>query len=46
MSDKLDELLKDALTPSEEPSVWLNQSIVRKAKGDNIMKKPDRKSVV
>jgi len=40
MSDKLDELLKDALTPSEEPSVWLNQSIVRKAKGDNIMKKP------
>lgn len=40
MSDKLDKLLKDALTPSEEPSVWLNQSIVRKAKGDNIMKKP------
>lgn len=39
MSDKLEELLKDALTPSEEPSVWLNQSIVRKAKEDNLMKK-------
>lgn len=45
MSDRLDDLLKEALTPSEEPSVWLNQSIVRKAKGDNIMKKPFFKTV-
>jgi len=40
MSDRLEQLLKDALTRSEEPSVWLNQSIVRKAKGENKMKKP------
>lgn len=45
MSDKLDDLLKNALTPSEEPGAWLNQRIIRKAKGDNIMKKPFFKTV-
>lgn len=40
MNDKVDNLLKDALAPSEKPSAWLNQSILRKAKGDSMMKKP------
>lgn len=37
MSVKIDELLKEALIPSEKPDAQLNQEILRKA---------DRKSVV
>lgn len=45
MKDKLDDLLKDALTPSEEPSAWLNQRIVQTAKGGKNMRKPFFKTV-
>ena len=44
MSDKLDDLLKNALAPSEEPSVWLNMRIIQIAKGDITMRKPFFKS--
>ena len=40
MSDKLDDLLKNALVPSEEPSAWLNKRIIQIAKGDITMRKP------
>lgn len=44
MSDKLDDLLKNALAPSEEPSAWLNNRIIQIAKGDITMRKPFYKS--
>ena len=40
MSDKLDDLLKNALALSEEPSAWLNKRIIQIAKGDITMRKP------
>lgn len=40
MSDKLDDLLKNALAPFEEPSAWLNKRIIQIAKGDITMRKP------
>lgn len=40
MDDRLDDLLREALTPSEEPDVLLNEKILRKAKGEKrIIKK-------
>ena len=44
MSDKLDDLLKNALAPSEEPSACLNKRIIQIAKGDITMRKPFFKS--
>ena len=44
MSDKLDDLLKNALTPSEEPGACLNKRIIQIAKGDITMRKPFFKS--
>ncbi len=40
MSVKIDELLKEALIPSEKPDAQLNQEILRKAVEVNNMKKP------
>ena len=45
MHDKLDDLLKNALTPSEEPSAILNQTILQKAKGEREMRKPFYKTI-
>lgn len=45
MNEEIDDLLKDALTPSEEPSAWLNQRIVQTAKGGKNMRKPFFKTV-
>lgn len=39
MDDRFDDLLKEALTPSEEPGVLLNEKILRKAKGENRISK-------
>lgn len=45
-NDKLDEVITSAFEIKEEPKVWLNQNIVRRAKGDNIfMKKSFFKTV-
>lgn len=40
MNDKIDGLLKEALTPSKKPDARLNQDILRRAMEDNNMKKP------
>lgn len=45
MSDKIDDLLKDALFSSEKPDAYLNKKILQKAKGDNTMRKPLFKTV-
>ena len=45
MHDKLDDLLKNVLTPSEEPSAILNQTILQKAKGEREMRKPFYKTI-
>lgn len=42
--NKLDDLLKNALAPSEEPSACLNNRIIQIAKGDITMRKPFFKS--
>ena len=44
-NDKIDEIITAAFEIREEPSVWLNQKIVRKAKGDNNMRRPFFKTV-
>jgi len=43
MRDKFEDLLKDALIPSEEPDAMLTQIILQKAKGENVMRKPSFK---
>ena len=45
MSVKIDELLKEALIPSEKPDAQLNQEILRKAVEVNNMKKPFFKTI-
>lgn len=38
MKQNYDELLKQALTPNDEPSFWLNQKILRKAEEEKGMR--------
>lgn len=45
MDNKIDSLLKEALTPSEKPDVKLNQEILRKAVEGNNMRKPFFKTI-
>jgi len=45
MGDRLDEMLKDALAPSEVPDVMLNQKILHRAEGDLRMRKPLIKTI-
>lgn len=45
MDNKIDNLLKEALTPQEEPDVKLNQEILRKAVEGNNMRKPFFKTI-
>lgn len=45
MSVKIDELLKEALIPSEKPDAQLNQEILRKAAEVNNMRKPFFKTI-
>lgn len=45
MNNKLDELLKHALTPKDEPDMWLNQKIVRQAKEREEMNKKTIKTM-
>lgn len=44
MKEKFDDLLKDALIPSEEPDAMLTQKILQKAKGEEVMRKPSFKT--
>lgn len=39
MDDKLDKMLKHALTPTDEPDFWLNQNILNQAKEREAMEK-------
>ena len=41
MKNKLEDLLKDALIPFEEPDAMLTQKILQKAKGEEVMRKPN-----
>lgn len=45
MSDKIDDLLKEALTTSDKPDEQLNQVIIRRAREENNMRKPFFKTV-
>ncbi len=45
MDGKIDDLLKEALIPSEKPDAKLNQEILRKAAEVNNMRKPFFKTI-
>lgn len=45
MKKDYDKLLKQALTPSDEPDFWLNQKILRQVKEKNSMKKKTYKKI-
>jgi len=45
MKRDYDELLKQALTPSDEPDFWLNQKILRQVREEKIMKKKTYKRI-